>query len=299
MFLFNILKTRKMIKIDIRKKLLSSTGEFTLNANIDIPSGEIVAFYGKSGTGKTTLLRIIAGLAAPDEGTINVEDNTWLDSRNGIYLPVEKRAVGYVFQSYALFPNMTIKENILFAQKKPDISQAKKLMEIFGLSSLQNRKPAMLSGGQQQRVALARAIACKPRIMLLDEPLSALDHEMRGSIQDEIKFINKEWGITTILVSHDVSEIFKLCTRVYSFNESTVVDKGNPANLFSGNRLSGKVQFTGEVLASENEDLIQILTLLVGNTPVKIVVPANGETFMAGDKVLIASKAFNPIIQKL
>lgn len=288
-----------MIKIDIHKKLLSSEGEFTLRADIVIPTGETVAFYGKSGTGKTSLLRIIAGLASPDEGTLHVGKDKWMDLKNNFSLPPNKRSVGFVFQDYALFPNMTIKENILFAQPKADIKQVKYLMEVFGLASLQNRKPNLLSGGQQQRVALTRAIARKPKIMLLDEPLSALDNETRSSIQNEIKLISKACGITTIIVSHDVSEIFKLCSHVYTFNGTEVQNMGNPAGLFSDNRLSGKVQFTGDVLGIVNEDIIRVLTLLVGNTPVKVAVPANGQDFLPGDKVLIASKAFNPIIQKI
>ena len=288
-----------MINIDIHKHLITSEGALLLKADIAIPKGETVAFFGKSGTGKTTLLRIIAGLTSPDGGTLQVNNSTWLDMNSHYYLPVNERSVGFVFQDYALFPNMTVKENIVYAQIKTDVSQVNHLMAVFGLAALKNRKPGFLSGGQQQRVALARAIARKPEILLLDEPLSALDNETRSAIQDEIALINKEWGITTILVSHDVSEIFKLCSRVYTFNGCEVKDIGDPVHLFANTRLSGKVQFTGEVLDVTDEDIIKVLTLLVGNTPVKVAVPCDGETFFAGDKVLIASKAFNPIIQKI
>jgi molybdate transport system ATP-binding protein len=287
-----------MIEFSARKKLLSSSGEFTLSLDISIPEGELVAFFGASGTGKTTSLRMIAGLTAPDCGYLQVKGNVWLDSAKKVQLPVNQRPVGFVFQNYALFPNMTVRENLLFAQQKKEEKHVQTLLEVFGLEVLQHRKPSLLSGGQQQRVALARAIARKPELLLLDEPLSALDMEMRTSIQNELRMINREWGITTILVTHDISEIFRLCSRVYSFNGTTVEDKGAPANLFNS-RLSGKVQFVGEVLECVQEDIVRILTLVVGNTPVKVVVPATEGDFFPGDKVLIASKAFNPIICKL
>jgi len=288
-----------MISIDIHKKLLTTGGEFELDASITIPQGEIVAFYGPSGSGKTTLLRIIAGLAQPDGGELWVGNDQWLNIYSGINLLPQKRRVGYVFQDYALFPNMTVLENIRFAQDSKDTAQVEYLLSLFGLSELRNRKPSLLSGGQQQRVALARALACKPSMLLLDEPLSALDNQTRSAIQDEIKQIRQQLGITIILVSHDMSEIFKLCNRVFAFENGTVTDKGAPGNLFANKKLSGKVQLVGEVLDCRNEDIIGILTILVGNTPVKVAVPASESQFVAGDKVLIATKAFNPIIQKI
>jgi molybdate transport system ATP-binding protein len=288
-----------MITLNIHKALLTSSGDITLSANISIPQGETVAFYGASGSGKTTLLRIIAGLTQPDGGKINVGGSTWLDAEKGKNLPPNKRPVGFVFQDYALFPNMTVKENIQFAQEGKDSQQVQWLLDMLGLAPLQNRNPAMLSGGQQQRVALARAIARKPRLLLLDEPLSALDHQTRSELQDEIKQLNAQLGITTVVVSHDMAEIFKLCTRVYAFDHGKVIDKGCPADVFLNSPISSKVQFMGEVLHAKNEDIIKVLTLLVGNTPVKVAVSNTLENYAPGDKVLIASKAFNPIIQKI
>ncbi len=288
-----------MIEIDIHKKLWSSTGDYLLKANITIPKGKIVALYGNSGTGKTTLLRSIAGLTDPDGGHIFVNNSPWFNQESKTNLPANKRQVGFVFQDYGLFPNMTIYENIRFAQEEKDPDHIKYLFKMFGLEALQKRKPNMLSGGQQQRVALARAIAKKPEILLLDEPLSALDNKTRCALQDEIKEINAKWGTTIIIVSHDVSEIFKLCSLVYHFKNGTVEETGDPANIFSKSQISGKVQFIGEVLDCKNEDIIQILTLLVGNTPVKIVLSNPEETYQPGDKVLVASKAFSPIVEKI
>jgi len=288
------------IELSVKKKLFTATGEFSFKADLSINSGEIVAFFGPSGVGKTTMLRIIAGLTNAEEGFVKVGGQTWFDSKNGTNLLARKRKVGFVFQDYALFPNMSVRENLRFAQPKTDKKHIDELLEIFGLSNLQHRKPGVLSGGQNQRVALARALARKPELLLLDEPLSALDLEMRSTLQDEILHIHRLWGITTILVSHDLPEVFKLCNRVITFKDGRVTDDRDPYDIFAGNKTSGKLQLVAEVLKVEKEDVVDILTLLVGNSPVKIALCSNHqESFLPGDKALIISKAFNPIIQKL
>jgi molybdate transport system ATP-binding protein len=260
----------------------------------------MVSFFGPSGAGKTTMLRLIAGLTEAEEGYLKVDDEVWLDSKTGVNLAPRKRRVGFVFQDYALFPNMTVRENLRFAQGAPDRKHVDELLEIFGLTGLQGRKPATLSGGQCQRVALARALARRPRILLLDEPLSALDLEMRISLQDEIMKVHRLWNITTILVSHDLPEVFKLCDRVFSFRNGAVTDEGNPHDIFSKSRMSGKIQLVAEVLESEREDIVTVLTLLIGNSPVKVALSGGDrETYLPGDRVLVASKAFNPIISKI
>ena len=170
-----------MITIHINKELQSSTGEMPLNVDISLEAGSLLTLFGNSGAGKTSILRMLAGLFEPDSGKIIVNDRVWFDSENKINIQPQKRNVGMVFQDYALFPNMTVKQNLEFAlQKRQRNVIVTELIEIMELGILQNRKPHTLSGGQRQRVALARALVPKPEILLLDEPLAALDNEMRS-----------------------------------------------------------------------------------------------------------------------
>lgn len=287
-----------LIEASLKKKLFTANGELLLDVNITIENGELVSLFGPSGVGKTTILRILAGLTDADEGNIKVDGEIWYDSTKKINLPARKRPVGYMFQDYALFPNMTIKENLKFAQAEPDKQHIKELLELFDLKELRNRKPSMLSGGQQQRVALARALARKPKILMLDEPLSAVDPSFRVKLQNEILEMHRRYGVTTLLVSHDLPEVFKLSNRVLMLDAGKIVKQGNPFDVLGSKRTSGKVQFMAEVLKVENEDIVKVLTLLSGNSLVKVAV-CDDQDFQPGDKVVIITKAFNPVIQKI
>lgn len=286
------------IELNIVKNLFTAQGNFDLKVGFSIEKGELVALYGPSGVGKTTLLRIIAGLADPDAGELVVNNELWYSSKIKLNRKARHRNVGYVFQDYALFPNMTVYENISFAQDVHDEAHINELLDLLQLTVLKNRKPSMLSGGQQQRVALARAMARKPDILLLDEPFSSLDINMRVMLQHELLLIQKNWGITTILVTHDLSEVFKMCGRVIVLDKGAKIHDGNPMWVFGQTKISGKVQFLAEVLHVQNEDIVQIVTLLVGNLPVKVAV-SNQENYQVGEKVLLVSKAFNPILIKV
>lgn len=290
-----------MINLSIYKKLQSASGEMNLQVTLDIKSGAFLTFYGKSGVGKTSLLRILAGLLAPDQGEIVVDGITWFDDEKGIDITPQKRNVGMVFQDYALFPNMTVKENLLFGiEKGQDKKIVDQLIEITELGELQHRKPATLSGGQKQRTALARSLVQKPKILLLDEPLSALDVGMRNQLQQYILQLHQEFNLTTILVSHDVSEILKTSDEMVVLEDGEIVKQGTPAEVFSHNEISGKFQFTGELIAIEKQDFMFILTIIIGKELVKVVADENeAKTLHVGDKLLVASKAFNPIIKKI
>ncbi|MDD2697600.1 MAG: ATP-binding cassette domain-containing protein [Arcobacteraceae bacterium] len=290
-----------MIKINIKKELNTSDGKIILAIDKEIQNGDFLTLFGKSGSGKTTLLRIIAGLETPDSGEIIVDDEIWFSSSKKINLPPQKRVVGFVFQDYALFPNMSVRKNLEFAL--PDKKEKKKvdeILEIMELSNLANAKPDNLSGGQKQRVAVARTLMRNPKILLLDEPLSALDMEMRLKLQDELLEIHKRFSITSVLVSHDISEVFRLSNRVFKIALGEITDDGTPTKVFSDQNLSGKFKVTGEILSITKSDILYVIEVLANNEIVKITaVKSDIENLKIGDKVLLSSKAFNPIVTKI
>ena len=289
-----------MITISVKKRLFSANGEIDFIFEGSIGAKEFVTIFGASGAGKTTLLRMIAGLTDPDDGVIIVDDQIWFDKRKKINIKTEKRGVGFVFQDYALFPNMSVKKNIEFALKKEDKYRAERLIELCKLTELIDQKPPQLSGGQKQRVALARSLVTNPKILLLDEPLSALDYAMRKELQDELSNIQKQLGITTFLVSHDLSEVFSLSSKTFVLENGKVIKHGTPIELFAQHSLSNKFKLTGEILHIEAASVVFILTVLAGSDVIKVIATASEAADLAvGDRVLIASKAFNPIVLKL
>jgi molybdate transport system ATP-binding protein len=290
-----------VIHIDIRKTLLSSEGVMTLEVKTDLHAGTLTALFGPSGAGKTTVLRILAGLTKPDSGKIQFGDTVWFDSERKIDIPPQQRRTGLMFQDYALFPNMTVEQNIQFAQDEKDRSSTQQLLGIFELTEFAKRKPAHLSGGQKQRVALARAIARKPQLLLLDEPLSALDSAMRVMLQDEIAKVHKLFGATTIMVSHDLNEVFRLAHHVVCVEQGKVTATGEPQNVFTDTSISGKFQVTGQIADIEKQDVVNIVTVITGNNSIVKVIAFDDDVkhLSAGDRVLVFSKAFNPIIKKI
>ncbi len=226
-----------MIHFNLDKALRFSGGKMNLQVEIRAEEGSFITLYGKSGAGKTSVLRMLAGLMRPDAGQIAVGEEVWFDEERGIHLRPQKRSVGFLFQDYALFPNMTVKENLEFALLK-DQPQAiiKELIELIELGELQDRRPETLSGGQQQRVALARALVQRPQLLLLDEPLSALDLDMREKLQRYLLKVHQEYGLTTILVSHDQQEIQRLSDQVYEVEQGRILRYGTPGIMFPSTR---------------------------------------------------------------
>jgi molybdate transport system ATP-binding protein len=290
-----------LIKIDIKKTLHTSDGKIILKINKEIINGDFLTIFGKSGSGKTTLLRIIAGLDIPDSGKIIVDNETWFDSSKGINISTQKRNIGFVFQDYALFPNMTIRQNLEFAlNNKKNSHKIDEILEMMELTNLSNSMPNTISGGQKQRVAVARTLMRNPKILLLDEPLSALDNTMRSKLQNELLTVHKRFGLTSILVSHDISEVFKLSNRVLKIAFGQITSDGSPNSVFSNLNLSGKFKVTGEVISIVKADILFIVNILVNNEIIKITsVKKDIENINIGDNVLVSSKAFNPILTKI
>ena len=203
------------------------------NFDLVVERGEFVTFLGPSGCGKTTTLRMIAGFEQPSRGAIHI------NGRDVTGIRANKRAIGMVFQSYALFPNMTVAENIGFGLKiagKPATEiklRVEEMLAMIKLPSLATRYPDQLSGGQQQRVSLARALAPSPQILLLDEPLSALDARIRVSLREEIRALQKRLGITTIFVTHDQEEALSMSDRIAVMNEGSLEQVGSPAQIYN------------------------------------------------------------------
>jgi len=290
-----------LISLQLYKTLNTADGDLPLDVNLTIKNGEFITIEGPSGAGKTTILRMISGLLKPEKGHIKVDDALWTDTETGYYLPPQKRKAGFVFQDYSLFPNMTIEQNLVYAlEDKHDADYVKEVIEIMELEALKARYPQTLSGGQKQRAALARAIVRKPELLLLDEPLSALDAEMRLKLQDYILKVHRKFKLTTILVSHSISEIFKMSDRVIRLNKGKIIHDGSATNVYAKKYISGKFRFTGEVLSIEKDDVVYIVNVLVGNNIIKVIETDNHTApLKAGDKVMIVSKAFNPLIIKI
>lgn len=286
-----------MMEAFLEKTLHGASGPFRLSVRLHIETGSLIALYGPSGSGKTTILRMIAGLETPENGFIRVDGATWLDSGKGVFVPARKRKVGLVFQSYALFPNMTIAQNIAYAMPRKDPVKLKELLQIAGILDLKDRYPDTLSGGQKQRIALIRSIASEPRILLLDEPLSALDARTRLELQEEVLRLHRLYGCTTLLVSHDKQEVFKMADRVLCLSEGRIQTEGTPKEVFFKRRFSPKFAVTGQVLSIEKADILFRVYVATSTDILQVVLgKQEAERFKPGDEVLIASKAFNPLL---
>ncbi|HLY25071.1 MAG TPA: ABC transporter ATP-binding protein [Aggregatilineales bacterium] len=264
---------------NLRKQFGSSWAVDTFNLNID--QGEFISFLGPSGCGKTTTLRMVAGFEKPTSGQIVIYGT---DVTNA---PANKRKIGMVFQSYALFPNMTVAENIQFGLKvagqSREVMQQRvtEMLELIHLPETAKRYPHQLSGGQQQRVALARALAFEPQVLLLDEPLSALDAKIRVTLRQEIRSIQRKLGITAIYVTHDQEEALSISDRVVVMNKGKAEQIGTPTQIYNTPQTQFVASFVGtlNVLQAKMVDLANKV-LAVDDQHVRveqITIPVNGK----------------------
>jgi len=271
------------------------------DVNFDVQEGEFVCILGPSGCGKTTLLRVIAGLESQSEGEINQ------NNKNISQLPPDQRDFGIVFQSYALFPNLTVKNNISFGlktrkQNKDAIDRrVDELLNLVGLSDHINKYSAQLSGGEQQRVALARALAPSPGLLLLDEPLSALDAKVRQHLRLEIKNLQRKLGVTTIMVTHDQEEALTMADRIILMNKGVIEQEGSPqdiyskpttafsanfigtTNLFKANKISSNsIEIHGSILECNDDIKDDVSTVTIRPEDVKISNSENNQNIFTG-----------------
>ncbi len=213
-----------MISVDIKKRL----GDFQLEAQFDAPMG-VTAIFGQSGSGKTTVVNAVAGLLRPDAGRISVANNSLFDSSAAKDVPVQQRRIGYVFQDARLFPHVTVMRNLSYGGNH----DADRIIEVLGLEALLDRMPAALSGGERQRVALGRALMCDPQVLLMDEPLAALDAPRKAEILPYIERLRDDVKIPMLYVSHDVSEVARLATTLVVMQKGKVATFGPVGQVLS------------------------------------------------------------------
>ena len=224
-----------MLEIDIRHR----QGDFRLEATFSAGEG-LTALVGPSGSGKTTLANIAAGLVRPEAGHVTFNGETWFDSARNIFLPTDRRRIGYVFQEGRLFPHMTVKQNLHYARHfrppRTDEAADARLIDLLGIGHLLDRRPAGLSGGEKSRVAIGRALFSAPSLLIMDEPLSALDQGRKAEILPYLEYIRDETGIPILYVSHAMEEVARLANRVVSIAGGGVVAEGEPGAVLGGTR---------------------------------------------------------------
>ena len=254
-----------MLHARIRKRLGSGNGHaVTIDVDLEADGG-VTVLFGSSGAGKTSILRCIAGILVPDAGRVELDGEAYFDSDAGVNLPLSRRKIGYVFQNHLLFPHWTAEQNILYGAKPCDghsvRDRARELLSMLGIEAAADRHPHQLSGGEQQRVALARALATDPRIMLLDEPLSAVDVATRSRLLEEISAIQRRTGIPFLYVTHNHTEAVRLGDSLAVIDQGRVVQEGAPLEIFNAPRTAPVARvvgtenvFVGTVLGHRPED---------------------------------------------
>jgi molybdate transport system ATP-binding protein len=236
----------------LRAELAHAVGSIELDIRFDVPAGRCLALAGPSGAGKTTILRIVAGTVRPDDGRISNGNELWADTSSGVWWPPERRRCGYVFQDYALFPHLSAWRNVAYGLRGAPASERKatalELLDQFGLADHADAKPATLSGGERQRVALARALAPRPNVLLLDEPLSALDARTRASASRELTATLRSLDVPVVLVTHEFNEAALLGDEIGVIDHGSIIQRGTATELAAAPATAFVADFTGAVV---------------------------------------------------
>jgi molybdate transport system ATP-binding protein len=283
--------------VDISHRL----GDFSLDAAFRADGG-VTALFGRSGSGKTSLIRIIAGLTRPAEGRVLLGDEVLVDTARRIFVPAHRRRFGYVFQEARLFPHLTVRQNLAygrwFAPKGARTESPDRIVDLLGIGNLLDRRPVNLSGGEKQRVAIGRALLAAPRLLLMDEPLAALDEERKAEILPYLERLRDEVGIPIVYVSHSVAEVARLADRVVLMNDGRIAAIGAASDVLSGPRLASAADrreagsvFSGRVEARDAEHGLATIRLDGG---AKILVP--GAAVSPGDTVRLRIPARDVLV---
>jgi molybdate transport system ATP-binding protein len=289
-----------MYKIQVVKELHSSEGKMVLDVDISVKQGTFTSIVGKSGAGKTTILKMLAGLVKPDKGSIHSGEEIWFDSNTRKNKIPQDRSIGFVFQDFALFPNMSVLENLKCVQREKDEKQIQELLSLTGLTGLAVCRPDALSGGQKQRLAIARALVRKPKLLILDEPFSAIDQETRIRLQQEILKIHQLYNLTTILVSHDLTEVLRLSDYVIEIRNGKILRQGNTDLFFSNEGKTDQFRMTGQIVNLFYENEKYYANVIAANMLIKVRIDDTVSLAInTGDMVLLALNEFNPTIKKI
>lgn len=273
------------------ENISKSYGDFKVidGLNLDIERGEFVSLLGPSGSGKTTLLMMLAGFENPSSGTIHV------DGKSINSVPSYKRNMGVVFQNYALFPHMTVAENIAFPLQMRGVGKAQaaekvaRVLDMVQLSAMSERKPSQLSGGQQQRVALARALVFEPHVVLMDEPLGALDKQLREQMQLDIRALHNRLGLTIVFVTHDQSEALTMSDRIAVFNKGKIEQIGSPRAIYDEPQTRFVAEFIGETnLAEGTVESVEGSRILIRLKDATAIAASSASRPISGQNVLLS-----------
>ena len=299
-------------------KAFKRLGEFCVDVSFSVNKGEFVALFGPSGAGKSTILRLLAGFEKADFGyakkgdmnyfslsnktaknaNISSFNSALINTHKNTFLPPQKRNIAFSFQDYALFANMNVLKNLLYA--KNDKEYAHFLLDLCDLNAQANAMPSELSGGQKQRVALARALMRRPDLLLLDEPFSALDSALKARLQDYLLKVHESLKPTIIMVSHDLSEVYKLSKRVFMVSGGKITQSGAPSEIFMRGSGSQKLSIPARLLELKDEGAIFIAVVQIAQSLGEVALsPLEASGLKIGDEILISTKAFKASIKKL